>query len=52
MEEIYEIGETVICPDGRYAQVLASNSLTTKVRIFELVQKDYPTKILIRVSDR
>lgn len=52
MDDTYEVGSTVICPDGQYAQVLSSNEKTTKVNIFGLVQKDYPTRILIKVSDR
>ena len=51
MEENFEISSTVICPDGAYALVISSEKKITKVWK-EGIHKEFPTKLLIRVSDR
>ena len=51
MEDAYEINATVICPDGKYASVISSEEKITKVWR-DGIHKEFPTKLLIRVSDR
>lgn len=46
-----EQDSTVLCPDGKYATVISDNGKTTKVWK-DGIHKEYPTKLLIRVSDR
>lgn len=51
MEDAYEVGSTVLCPDEKYASVISSNEKITKVWK-DGKHKEFPTKLLIRVSDR
>ena len=46
-----EINSTVLCPDGNYATVISDNGKLTKVWK-DGIFKEYPTKLLIKVSDR
>lgn len=48
---LFEMNTTVLCPDGKYAEVISDDGKTTKVWK-EGIHKEYPTKLLIRVSDR